>query len=365
MSFRFSSLQVWLGAAAAVLSSVLVCSAQTGGKGRGWPIEFSGPKNGEATNDLNQLTGRKDGMKELEEDLFRPQQSFSPPSSLDGIIARPTRPQAAPLIQNKRVKELLERRKDWVFMNPEDLMATSAAEEILKSPQYGPDGQEKKEMPMFERFYRSLVTKQSGANNLMGSKNGDLFGQPTRSNSRDELDTEEESNLPGGLKESAEALKKQFEPGGSDNPFLRGATRGNLLDTFGLGVKPISKEAMQERQKYMDEYHTVVDPSWHPPAVGTPGNPLAVVAGGVAPAWKPTTGLPTTITPSTAPSPALRTGFDSQLDVVNPMLGPAGLPDVNVQALGQTRPTLALPKIESSRVAPVAPTFKAPSRSFR
>ena len=88
MSFRLSSLQVCLGAAAAVaLSGLLVCSAQAGGKERGRPIEFSAPKSDEVTTNLNQLTSKKDGLKQLEEDLYRPLQSFSPKSSLDGVVA--------------------------------------------------------------------------------------------------------------------------------------------------------------------------------------------------------------------------------------------------------------------------------------
>ena len=53
------------------------------------------------------------------------------------------------------------------------------------------------------------------------------------------------------------------------------------------------------------------------------------------------------------------------MDVINPLLGPAALPDVNAQALGQTRPTPALPTVEPTRVAPLAPKFTAPKRSFR
>jgi len=359
MSFSFSSRQICLGAAAVALGGLLVCSAQAGDKERGWPIEFSAPRSDEGTTNLNQFTSKKDGLKQLEEDFYQPPQSFAPQSSLDGVVARPNRPPAGPVIQNKRVKELLERRKNWIFMSPEELMAGPTAEEILKAPQYGADGQEKKETPMFDRYYRGLGKKRSGANNLTQSKDDDLFGTPSKSNSRDELATQEDSKLPSGLRETAETLNRLFESVAGNNPFVQGETHGSLVDTFGLVVTPLSKEQVQEHKKFMDKYHSMVDPSWRLPVVAAPGNPLAIVADAATPAWKPAAGLPSS--PSLAPSK----GLNAQLDVVNPMLGPPGPPDVNAQAIGQARSTAALPKVESTRVAPVAPTFTAPNRAFR
>ena len=94
MSFRLSSRQICLAVAALAMSGLLVCSAQAGGKERGRPIEFSEPKSDEVTTNLHQLTSKKDGLKQLEEDLYKPLQSFAPKSSLDGVAAPP--PQAPP-----------------------------------------------------------------------------------------------------------------------------------------------------------------------------------------------------------------------------------------------------------------------------
>jgi hypothetical protein len=359
MSFSFSRRPICLGVAIVVLGGLLVCRAQPGGKERGWPIEFSAPRSGESTNRLNPITSKRDGLRHLEEDLNQTPRPLTPQSSLDGVIARPNRPQAAPVIQSKRAKELLERRKNWMFMSPEEMMAGPTAEEVLKAPQYGADGQEKKETPIFDRFYRNMGRKRPGTDNLTQSKDDDLFGAPSKSNSRDESATQDDSKLPGGLRESAETLKKLFESGSSDNPFVQTEARGNLMDTFGPVAKPLTKEEVQEHKKYMDGYRSVVDSSWRPPAVGPAGNPLAIPADTAPSAWKAAAGLPNSS--SLAPS----RGFDAQSAVVNPMLGPPELPNVNAQALGQTRSAVALPSFESRRVAPVAPTFMAPSRSFR
>src|ERR1039457_4562947 len=108
MSFRLLSLQICLGVVLLAAGGLLVCSAEAGEKERGRPIEFSVPKSDEVTTNLHELTSKKDGLKQLEEDLYKPLQMFAPKSSLDGGVAPPVRPPAGSVIQSKRAKELLE-----------------------------------------------------------------------------------------------------------------------------------------------------------------------------------------------------------------------------------------------------------------
>jgi hypothetical protein len=361
MSFRLSSSRLCFGAAALLLGALLVGSAQGADRPRGRRInEFPVPGSSEVTTNLQQLTSKKDGLKQLEEDLYRPLQSFAPKSSLDGVVARPPRPAAGPAIQNKHVKELLERRKDWVFMTPEDLLEVPTVEEILKTPKYGLDGQEdKKELPAVERFYRRLAAKRPEVKNPLQPGDRDLLTPPTESKPGDESVSHEDTSLPSGLRESAEALNKLFDPASSDSPFARGAAHGNVSDVFGLGNKALSPHQVQDRKKFMDGYRSLVDPGWRPTPAATLGNPLAILADAAAPAGNPPAG-----TPDLA-NPPPRTALDAQFDVRYPRLGPPALPDVNAQALGQTRPTPPLPKVEPTRVPPPAPTFTAPKRSFR
>jgi hypothetical protein len=354
------SRRICLGAAALFLGGLLVCSVQAAGRPRGRAInEFLVPRSDEVTTNLNQLTSKKDGLKQLEEDLYSPLQSFAPKSSLDGVVARPPRPPAGPVIQNKRVKELLDRRKDWVFMTPEDLLAAPTIDEILKTPQFGPDGQERKDLSAIERYYQRLAAKRPGVNQQIQSDNDNLFGPPTESKPGQESGGHNDLNLPSSLRESAEALNRLFAPGSNDSPFAREAKHGNLSDIFGLGDNTLPQRQAQERKKLMDEYHSLVDPSWHPAPVATQGNPLAILADAVSPAGRPAASSPG------AGNLAARSALEVQLDVTYPRLGPPELPDVNARALGQTRPTPPLPKVEPTRIPPAAPTFTAPKRSFR
>ena len=337
----------------------MVWDARGGGKERGRPIEFSLPKSDEATTNVYQMTTKKDSLKQLEEDLYKPLESFAPKSSLDGVAAPPPSEPSAPPIQSKRLKELLERRKNWVFMSPEDLMGAPTLEDVLKSPQLGPDGREKQELPAFERYYQRLGSKPARADDPLQPKADDLFGTVDKRKARNERASEEDPNLPSTVRQGAERLTRAVEAGSIDSSFTRTASHGNLYDIFGLGNQSLSKEQIEEHKKYMDDYRSVVDSSWHPATMSNPQDmfspkaPDAASPAGIGPA-----GLPNSL------SPAPRTALEVQMGVVSPQLGPADLPDVNAQALGQTRPTSVLPMAGPARLAPPSPTFAAPKRSF-
>ena len=112
MSFRLSSRRICLGAASVAVAALLVCSAQGADRHRGRSIEFSEPRSDEVTNNLHQLTSKKDGLQAVGRGPLQAAAVLRPKSSLEGVVAPPPPPQRAPVIQSKRVKELLERRKE-------------------------------------------------------------------------------------------------------------------------------------------------------------------------------------------------------------------------------------------------------------
>src|SRR6266404_8834990 len=95
MTFRLSSFAIFpalmLGA-----SLFFASNGHAGEKQRGRPIEFSDRKSNEVTTNLNQMGSRRDGLRQLEDDLGKPFQTLSPKSSLDGIFTPPIRQSAAP-----------------------------------------------------------------------------------------------------------------------------------------------------------------------------------------------------------------------------------------------------------------------------
>src|SRR6266404_8041173 len=151
MTFRLSSSAI-LPVLTVGASLFFLDNVQAGEKEHGRSIEFSDRKSDEVTTNLNQMGSRKDGLRQLEDDLGKPFQTFNPNSSLDGMFTPPVRQPSAPSIPSKRAKELMERQKNWVFMSPEDLAGTPTEEDIFKLREYDKDGQEKKKSTPLERF---------------------------------------------------------------------------------------------------------------------------------------------------------------------------------------------------------------------
>ena len=340
------------------LAGVLMCSAQSKGSQRVRPIEFSAPRSDEVTTNLHQLTSRKDGLKQLEEDLYAPLQSFTPRSSLEGVMVPPPRAAAPSPVQSKRAKELLERRKNWMFMTPEDLLAAPTVEQILKTPERGLDGLEKKDSPAMERYHERLTAKRPAKRQPAQPFEESLSNLARKPSSSKTDPGREEADLPTGLKESTQELKTLFEGSDNPSPFSEAARSRSLSDPFGFGTKPPSQDQVLEHKKRMDQYHTLVDSTWHPPTVQSLGSTLPTLADLSQPAEKPM-----------APSPGFSSSsafkaLNAQMDVVAPVLGPARLPDVNAQAIGQTRSSSDLPKVQARRVMPPPPDFTAPKRAF-
>jgi len=363
-----STLRYAYGWAAFALAVGLACIVQAGSRQYGRPIEFSKPKSTEVMTNLQELATKNDPLKHLEEDLYKPLQSIAPKGSLEGVVAPRRRARAPSPLQSKRAKELLERRRDWVFMTPEDLLGAPTVEEILKLPEYGEDSLQKKDLPAMERYYQSLLSKPTTRRGPSLTEEEDWFSlamEPTRRQVGPEGGNQE-LDLPAGVKESAEALRNVFESTRSDLPSGDTPPPGGFndfsgfTDPFRLATKAPSPEKALEHQKLMDEYRAIVDSSWRPPAatraVTRPDFGLAAEAS--QPAQTP-------LAAPLGPSLDFPKKTDFLPDPANPMLGPKPLPDFSAQAFDQTKSASAVPTtLQPRRIIPRAPEVTAPRRPF-
>src|SRR2546423_12032949 len=95
------------------------------GKPASRAIDISESATSEVTSNLHQLNGKQNGLKQLEDDLFKPlKKSFSPRNSLERILMTPpARPPVEQVVPSKKAKEKMDREKNWVFMSPDDFAA--------------------------------------------------------------------------------------------------------------------------------------------------------------------------------------------------------------------------------------------------
>src|ERR1035437_414455 len=129
------------------------------------PIQVADPNQDTVSSNLSQLTMKNSALKNLEEDLKKPFEFFDNNDPLNGVSLPPMRQPAGPVVRSKRAKELLERRRDWYLLTPEEMLGVPKAEDIFKAPKYGPDGAEEKEKSPLERFYDRLDNAKAGGTN--------------------------------------------------------------------------------------------------------------------------------------------------------------------------------------------------------
>src|SRR6478672_489199 len=145
MILRFSSWQSGSTLGVLALSLIFICTSNGQEKRSGRPIEFSDPKGADASTNVSPLSTKRSMLRELEDDLTKSfQKSLSSHSSLDGVAMPPPAQMPGSVIQSKKVKELLDRKKNWYLNSPEDLTSTPTAQELLHLPDYATDPEGKK-----------------------------------------------------------------------------------------------------------------------------------------------------------------------------------------------------------------------------
>ena len=287
---------------------------------------------------------KKDGLTAFEEELSKSLQMLSPKSSLDGVLAPEYRPPPAPVMQNRRPRESQDRLKEWLLMNSDDVKPGKPGEELLQFSGLGDDRRNKSSLEgIYQRFNREGGEGWSGL---------DPLGSQARRPANPELE-DEDANLPGGIRQAEEKLKKQLGLESRSTMFEAAPARGSVGDFFGFGDRGLSPEEIQAHKIYIQQYQQVLDSSTASPGVGSlnPGLTPEVTP---APAYH---GLEA-MTPSARPAEAA--SARSRSSVVDPFR----LPDPN-RSIKQWDPLYEPPRIESPKPASLfTPPMEVPRRRF-
>jgi len=323
-------------------SILLAHEAKAAEKQRGRSIEFSDRKSSEVATNLNQMGSRKDGLRQLEDDLGKPFQTFNPKSSLDGVFNVPTYPQPnGPVIPSKRARELLDKQKNWIFLTPEDIGGALKEEEIFKFRKYDKDGQEKKEATPLEKFMereeaeRNPNSKKNDKNEKMDSKEYDLTAFVKRKEFKPGYD---ESALPESLRDSEQSLKKLFD---SDSPSSLApvSPANSFSDVFGLGSSAALKPATENPN--IAKYRELLDQR-----APVPANPFGAMSG----------------VSSMSPLDSFGARHDSFTPA--PAFGTVSLPTGPSFFDAKSLNPAPASRIDTPRIGPPTPTFAVPQRKF-
>lgn len=355
---RFVASRLILLATAVLSVNVLV--TPTGWADENKPsTEAAVTKSNESKTNLPSFNPKPDGLKQLEQDLFKPFEKIAPESSLDGVFL-PTTPEprpATPAIQSKRVKELLERRRDWVFETPDEILATSSAEEILKSRDNLKDDDDKAKLSPLERFYERLYNKDKKDTTRKVNKREGLHEAPKPGALGDDAEREDDSDLPLGVRETQREMRKLLAPKESKTETSSDTGRSGFSDVFGLTKNPQTRDELEIQKERRDRYKELVGLPVTPTLENDPLKRFREIMG--------------TAPPNASLLPSMDTlGGKPQQNLFGAQSGSASaLPSTSLLPEGAkvytpSSLTPALPKIEPPRTLPPPVTFGAPRRAF-
>jgi hypothetical protein len=320
-------------------------------------------------SNLNALANEKARFQNPEEDLKKPFEAFRPGGSLQGVGAPLMQRAPSSGVNSKRLKELLEKRQEWPFLEPEDYQTALTVEEVFGIPEYGPNGEVKERKSPLERYYERLGHANTATNR---TRNDGLFGMgfiPGKKNDGRNKDlnltgTEDE---PGATPEIDNPLKQLLRGNPPGNPLFPETTKpGGFSDVFGqVGQwNTESTEATRAQAARQEEFKRILDfrtlptlPSSSPISGILPFDPLKPSS-----STTPAFALPKSSDPApTAPIAPVRDSLNPFPTTFGTVARPSELPEVSASLPGLA-PSTPLP--EPARPAVPVTDFNIPKRRF-
>jgi hypothetical protein len=307
---------------------------------------------------------KQNGLKHLEDDLFKPLKTVAPGSSLDGVFVTPPPPAPIRPQDDRKLREKLAREKDWVFTDPQEKLRGPSDEEMFNLPGKDKERNDKKKLSPVEQYYlRAFHLDDQDKNSKQkadGKKKSNNPLDPMSSLGSGDDKDDDDSGLPVSLRETQRALKSlsSDERNNKEKPSW---TTGNgfFSDIFGLSHSiptPAELEARRQEKERMDDFKKMLGVPVVPAAMDS-FNPLAGLGNPTPSTAVPAIGLPSVPSASKAPSMNVQLGTIGGLPA--PMASPLSAP--SIPSYLNPAPPLEQPKPHQM---PPATTFAAPRRAF-
>lgn len=128
-------------------------------------IDFSDPKDAASLTNFTASTAHN-GLKDVEDELVKPlERSFNNPEPFDPGAPQAYVPSGAMMMPSRRARQLMDRKKNWEFVNPDELMIPGvSAEELSGVPEYTDDGQLKSSLSAMQQYFLSDTDAKKKAN---------------------------------------------------------------------------------------------------------------------------------------------------------------------------------------------------------
>jgi hypothetical protein len=317
-------------------------------------IQFTEPKSSTVNTNQSKLTETLPDLRGLDAGVRKPFEVFNASDSFSGTMTPQPRRALPSAAETKRLRESLDRKKNWAFLTPEEIYGVQTPEEMLHMPEYGKDGEAVEPKTSLERYLERMEKSRVAA--VSNQANSDVltkFGGDDEAAEDDKAEREEKPVL-SFLAESRGQLPG-ITPGapGFNQPFINAGISmekapGSLFNTAQPAptVDPFAKSSAQEAS--MKEFKQMLESRSPASAAFNPGFGVSAPPA-LAPIQPFSFGTP-------APNPA-----GAQPSVRSPLTTPAtfGVAVPSYTPAYSPPPTPA----PTPRVKP-APTFELPARKF-
>ena len=356
MSLGFSRLGLTISLAAFATSTLFVSNGFAQGKAQPRrSIELSETNSAEILTNLSQFSTKKDEFRQLDEQL-RGLKGLSTPKSLAPGFSLPySAPTALP---NKRIKDLIERKKNW-NLTAEDMNLQGRSSDAEVSSFEGTDKLGDKDASL-RQFYNALNRSSKGGPNPNRSTS-DRSISNQRSIYTQENASEDDSSLPPEIRDKTEQLRNLVngDPTSIFNPARARSSFQNFFGASATVASPTTAAGQAQGQKnptWLNQFQNILDSSVAAgldPAVSA----LAPDANSNRKTISPElTKLPSTSHRDTSEAPPARP--NSVLDVTS-------VSDLNAPVLNQWNPLYTPPKIQLPKFTPpTPPNLDFPRRKF-
>lgn len=361
-------------AGTAIAAGLVAAQAQQAFPSSGRKIEFSDPGGSTLTSNLNSIATGKAAFPSFGDDLRRSADMLQTGGSLQGI-GGPLIQRAPPAVSSKKLKELMEKRHDWQFLEFEDYQSEQTIEEMLGISEYGPGGELKEKKSPLERYYERLDRAHGPATNR------------TRDDTSFSLDFGLGKERDGGLKDggfrsqgnSGEGLAEAEDPlkqllrGNTGNPLFPDQHKSAGFSPVFAQPKswqPETPENTKAQAARLEEFKRIWDAHGQPALSTassisgiTPFDPLKTTASSTPAFALPMNPESATVSPVPAVTPS-GIGRDS-LSPLTPAAGLAARP-FELPGASPSLPALtpATPLPEPARTVTPASDFSIPKRRF-
>jgi len=324
--------------------------------------ETSPPQADTASTNLNQIGMKRSPLSDLESRLKKPFESFDRGSSSEDLSPASTGRRyvpPAPVLSNKKLKDLLEKRAEAMYLLPDDKDSTFRRDALLPADEGALDPTGRLPKSELDRYYDRIDRQKLGTTN-QSTRNLDLFGRKTDPEDKDDVKTKPSGGLFGGEPAISARAFGQLTNSNSGGGFLSSEPSGprSFGEIFGLGPAETSRPKDRARDTRLEEFKRMLDgPGFGsrnefnvapPPSASTPSQ-----------VSKPVLGVP-----GSSFSVAPQLGAGSALGDSSGFAGAIGTP-VGVPDYAKGTPSLTpTPPLQKATPRPPPPTFNVPRRSF-